>query len=327
MYAMNTVATVSVTGKFSSSESEKADKLFAAVEETLKEIDASLSATSETSCTSRFNAAPAGEVEVDGHFYGVMQTALEVFGKTGGAYNPAVYDCVRAYGFNLGGAKKPEVMPTDEQIGEYGKIYAEFGNIEICQKDGKYIAVKPVDGLKVDFGGIGKGYAVDKVSELIKQYGFTCGYFDFGGSSIYCLEHAENGEYSFSFTHPRGGEDYMTADVKNTSVTTSGDYENYYEVDGVRYCHIIDPATGKPVGVESGKNIMSASVIGGKAAENDAYATAVMAMQTEEAKEFIKTVLCDRIAFFSYLDGGNLKAATNDTQGVLKSPFGVEYVL
>jgi thiamine biosynthesis lipoprotein len=79
-------------------------------------------------------------------------------------------------------------------------------------------------------------------------------------------------------------------------ISTSGDYEQYYIIDDVRYCHIIDPTTGKPV--QTG--IMTATIIGGSAAEDDALTTAIMTMGKDKAIEFINTKLSDRYVAFTY---------------------------
>ena len=87
----------------------------------------------------------------------------------------------------------------------------------------------------------------------------------------------------------------MITPIANLSVSTSGDNAQYYMIDGVRYCHVINPKTGKPV--QTG--VMSATILGGSAAEDDAYTTAIMAMGRDKAAEFVKTKLTDRRVVFS----------------------------
>lgn len=275
----------------------------------LEDINYSLSATLENSSIYKFNAAKAGAtVEITQTAYTVLKLTQQIYGFTEGYYNPAVYYSVQAYGF--GGAEsypqKAEDLPKDGDIEKYNTLSSAFADLQIYEEDGKYYAVKPettveVNGetlsLKLDLGGIGKGYAVDIISGLMDGYGFKYGYFNFGGSSIFYKSHYSEGNYDLAITDPRNiiGGYYMVAPIANQGVSTSGDNAQFYIIDGVRYCHIINPKTGKPV--QTG--IASATIMGGSAAEDDAYTTAIMAMGKEKAVEFIQTKLTDRRVVFT----------------------------
>ena len=275
----------------------------------LEDINYSLSATVEGSSVYNFNNAQAGaRVEITQTAYNVLQLTKQIYEFTEGYYNPAVYYSVQAYGF--GGAEsfpqKAEELPKDEDIAKYNILAQSFEDIalEKDEENGKFYAVKPeitveVNGetlsVKLDLGGIGKGYAVDLVSALMDKYGFKFGYFNFGGSSIVYKNHFKAGNYDLAITDPRGISYYMVAPIANQSVSTSGDNAQYYEIDGVRYCHVINPKTGKPV--QTG--IMSSTILGGSAAGDDAYTTAIMAMGREKAIEIIQTKLTDRRVVFT----------------------------
>ena len=109
--------------------------------------------------------------------------------------------------------------------------------------------------------------------------------------------HFEQGAYNMGFVDPRSPQrdPYFMTKIRNEKLSTSGDNEQRYFIDGVRYCHIIDPTTGKPIRT----GIMSATVIGGSAAEDDALTTAIMAMGKERASNFIKEKLTDRKVVFT----------------------------
>ena len=155
--------------------------------------------------------------------------------------------------------------------------------------------------MKLDLGGIGTGYAVDCVDKLFDEYGYKFGYFNFGASSMLVKKHVTNGNYNISFINPRSitRDTYLTTSICNEKLSTSGDYEQYYILDGTRYCHIIDPDTGKPV--QTG--IMTVTIIGGQkeytAAENDALSTALMCMGKDKAIKFIEEQLTDRRVVFT----------------------------
>ena len=151
--------------------------------------------------------------------------------------------------------------------------------------------------MKLDLGGIGKGYAVDIIDAMFDEYGYEYGYFNFSASSMAVKSHFEQGAYIMELVGPRSPQrkPYLFTKIRNEKLSTSGDNEQRYFIDGVRYCHIIDPTTGKPIRT----GIMSATVIGGSAAEDDALTTAIMAMGKERASNFIKEKLTDRKVVFT----------------------------
>lgn len=291
--------------------------------ELLSDVENSISCEIETSAVARFNAAGPGEkVEIDFYARETLLTAKNMYEFTGGAYNPAVYYSVKVYGFNTDG-RQPTCaadLPGDEEISEYVRLSESFAQIELTEENGKFYAVKPaaaatVNGeelsLKIDLGGIGKGFAADAVNGLIEKYGFGYGYFSFGSSSIAFKKYPDESlEYTLKLSNPRKNasspQSYLSAAVKDACVSTSGDNENYYMLDsdgdGVeeRFCHIIDPFTGKPVQ----KGIITATALGKSAAENDALTTALMAMGKDAAVEFTAEKLSDiRVVFVCEEDG------------------------
>ncbi|MDE6667868.1 MAG: FAD:protein FMN transferase, partial [Clostridia bacterium] len=122
-------------------------------------------------------------------------------------------------------------------------------------------------------------------------------YFNFGSSSMLVKRHFKSGNFNLEFVSPRSitRDGYFKTSVRDEKISTSGDNEQRYFIDGTRYCHIIDPTTGKPV--QTG--IMSATVIGGTAASADALTTAIMAMGKDKAISFIEENLTDRKVVFT----------------------------
>ena len=341
--SMNTQATLVISDKFTKERKEKFDALCNLISIKLNNINSSLSTNVVNSSINKFNQAEAGEtVEIDITAFEVLTKAKAVYTLTEGYYNPAVYYSVQAFGFNeASDMSKPleERIPPDSVIESYVELSSHFGEIELYKDDSnKCYAIKPsatveVAGvtysMKIDLGGIGKGYAVDEVNKLIDEYGFKNGYFSFGTSSIFVKEHYLSGDYNLNFTNPRSDSEsssYLKTLVKNQSISTSGDYEQFflYDNDGdgerERYCHVFDPTTGKPVNT----GIMSASLIGGSASEDDALTTAIMAMGKDRAVQFINENLSDRKVVFTYDNNGKYEIITNipdDEISVLHSKF------
>lgn len=291
------------------------------VESVLRGLDAALSTAYNDSDISRFNQASAGErIEIGEDAYNVLSISKSAYELTDGYYNPAVYYSVEAYGFNYGNEppESAEGLPDDEKIAKYVELSEHFSELTLEQSDGIYYATKPnftvvADdeelSLKVDIGGVGKGYAVDKVNALFDKYGFEYGGFNFGSSSIAVKKFPDDDLSStLGLANPRRRVEnnsyidppqYLSTAVADTCISSSADNQNYYilETDGglKRFSHIFNPFSGKPVDT----GVMSATVIGGTAAENDALTTAIMAMGADSAVKFISESLSDRRVVFS----------------------------
>ena len=309
-FAMTTAAEMGIYSDFSTEDkATEFNNLSRAVIDKLYEIEKALSATITNSDVNNFNRAQAGEqLEISQITYEVLSEAKAVYALTDGYYNPALYYNVQAYGF--GGAldypKDASELPDDGIIAKYTDLATHFVDVQLNEAEGRYFVTKPeytvnVDGetlsLKLDLGGIGKGYAVDCVDALIEEYGYKHGYFSFGTSSMLVKNNVGDGNFSLGLSNPRSPtrEPYLSTAIRNEKLSTSGDNEQFYMIDGVRYCHIIDPTTGKPIQTD----IMSVTVIGGSAAEDDALTTAIMCMGKDRAIEFISKKLTDRRVVFT----------------------------
>ena len=307
-FAMTATAELVVYSDFSTADKvQEFNNLSTAVMKTLYEVEKSLSSTVTGSDVYNFNSAQAGEeLEINKITYEVLSEAKAVYALTEGYYNPALYYNVQAYGF--GGAEDYVygTLPSDSAIEKYTDLATRFGEVELREEEGRYFVTKPeytveVEGeilsMKLDLGGIGKGYAVDCVDALLDEYGYNFGYFNFGTSSMLVKNNITgNGSFRLGLSSPRSPsrEPYLSTTVRCEKLSTSGDNEKRFFIDGVRYCHIIDPTTGKPI--QTG--IMSATVIGGGAAEDDALTTAIMCMGKDKAIKFIEEKLTDRRVVF-----------------------------
>jgi thiamine biosynthesis lipoprotein len=134
----------------------------------------------------------------------------------------------------------------------------------------------PDPGMRIGLGGIAKGYGVDRAVEVLLARGFTNVVVDGGGDLR--LEGADiDGPWTVNVAHPRRpGEVFETIHLARGAVVTSGDYLRYFERDGVRYHHIIDPATGRPA-----SRSVAVTVIASTAADADALATGLFVLGPE----------------------------------------------
>lgn len=328
-FSMNSEAVLTVyEGGNSATKGDDSIKSLAdGIYDILEEIENAVSATEESSDISRFNVAGAGEeIQISKIAYNVLSIAKTVYERTEGYYNPAVYYGVQAFGFNSS-ARYPEAeeeLPSKDITDKYADLASHFFEVQLEEREGKYYVTKPnytveFDGkalnLKIDLGGIGKGYATDRVNEYLDEQCFYSAIFNFGGSSIAAKTYRGK-NFTLDLADPRSadGQPYISdVQLKNECVSTSGDYVNYFEINGVRYSHLFDPFTARPV--QTG--VMTATVIGGSAAENDGYSTAIMAMGAQKAADFIKNTLSDRRVVFAFAakEEGAYYYFTNMTDG------------
>lgn len=219
-------------------------------------------------------------------------------GSSSLSISPEIYDLIRrsvAYSKLTNGAfditalplkkiwQTAEKIPTEAQI-YHAKKLVNYRNIVFS--DNK-IMLK-YSGMGVDLGGIAKGFAVDKVVELLKIRGIAPGVINFGGSVFVLGE-----ERSVGIQTPFGkkGTYIGTIRVKNKAVVTSGAYENYRVINGTAYQHILDPHTGYPVNNE----LLAVTLIGAKAEELDALATGVCVMGIQKGYDLLKKRQIDAI--------------------------------
>lgn len=248
----------------------------AATAEDMREAEMLLSASVEGSDIYRINAAAAGEsVTVDALTMTLLVKAREIYLLTDGAYDPSVYPLVELWGFAPGEfvvGTPPERLPSEEEIAA-AKELVGFDEAFALDEDALTVT-KLKDGAKLDLGGIAKGYAVETAltaatGETLVNLGGNIG----GVGRDFTIGIGAPRPYSVSYVGTvtlRSGE----------CISTSGDYERYYEVDGVRYHHIIDPFTGAPA--DSG--LASVTVICSDGALGDALATAVMVAGAERGR-------------------------------------------
>jgi FAD:protein FMN transferase len=200
----------------------------------------------------------------------VLKLALRVSEETGGAFDPTVAPLVRAWGF---GADASEAPPTDE---ERAALVERVGWRRLRLEGGGLAKTAP--GLEIDLSAIAKGYAVDRVFDAVPGYALGV-MVDVGGEIRVGGTNRRGRPWRLAIESPtaerRGIQRIL--EVTDTAIATSGDYRNFYERDGRRYSHTIDPATGAPV-THRGASV---SVLHEECALADAYATALLVMGPE----------------------------------------------
>ena len=333
-------------------ETEGAQETWTIVKGLLEEIDRAVSVSDENSDIARFNRLKAGEsVPVSALTADVFRCALEVYELTSGLYDPTVYPLVDLWGFsprfNTGvyrialpydrPLKDGHPMPPEAAHIEALLPLVGLKGVELAETEEGCLLIKhtpavSVDGVTIeaqlDLGGIAKGYACDRVRELLLSRGYTEGYFICGDSSMTFLGGREGNPYQVTAGKPRAtenaGTEYARFSVENGSLATSSDAAHAYDADGVHWCHLIDPRTGWPInrpdenGVQAG--IASVTLVGEQAALLDALGTAVCVMGPDGALCFL-TGRQERMVMALWQSGwANYEVVTNMPEGSLELP-------
>ncbi|MCR4661329.1 MAG: FAD:protein FMN transferase [Clostridia bacterium] len=296
-------------------------KLEGQIDEILDDLKKQVDSNVVDSDVDKINKANPGEsIEVNNYTYEIFNIAKDVFNKTDGAFDPTVYLLTDLWGFTgrFFKANYSKTKDYDRDFSEEGsyllpdtkyieafKELVDFSLFSAKEEDGKYIITKgtkevTVDGKKytqqIDLGGIVKGYASDLIYSLFEKNRIGRGYISFGNSSLSVLTNEMGREWNILLTNPRYNKNtemsstYCSFNLKNNNISTSGDYERYYEIDGKRYCHIIDPKTGYPID----NSTITITMLGDSGAYLDAYTTAYMVLGYEEV---IKTDLTYAVCY------------------------------
>jgi len=203
--------------------------------------------------------------------------AREVYLLTDGAFDPSVAPLVSAYGFDYhpktGEASQP-YMPTQNEIDALLPL-VDFGRVLLDEESG--VVFLPKD-MRLDLGAIAKGYAADLACSRV-SYSVKGMMVDIGGDIAIYGERPDGEPWVVAIADPREPEKTFVelAITKNCGIATSGDYERYFEMDGVRYGHIIDPDTGFPA-----QWMVSVTVIAPNATMADGLATAIFVLGVEK---------------------------------------------
>ncbi|TVR37807.1 MAG: FAD:protein FMN transferase [Bacteroidia bacterium] len=262
-----------------------------AIDSLFRKFNRSLSFYDPGSLLSRINRNE--ETLVDEYFEVVFRRAQEISKETGGAFDATVFPLVDAWGFGFSQRAEmtPEKIDSILQFVGFEKVRVDDGHV-----------IKDDERVQLDFNAIAKGYAADVVGLFLESKGISTYLVEIGGDMMAKGLKPDGTQWRIGLEIPaRDMEatqqwDYFV-EIKDTGLATSGDYRRYYEVEGRRLSHTIDPETGYPVD----HHLMSASVFAPDAMSADAYATAFMVMGLAKAIDFVEN-RDDLEAYFIFAD-------------------------
>jgi len=252
------------------------DQLNSAIHDSLDNVDAIASTYRDDSELSRFNADPSTDwIRVNPEFCRMVAAANDVSFMTQGAFDITVGPLVNLWGF---GPENPEnEVPTDEEIAA-AKARVGFQALETdCDHS---VLRKSSADVYVDLSGWAKGYAVDQIAKLLDAQKLTNYLVEIGGELKVRGHNAKQQNFSIAIEKPLPNNEmaYTLVRLSDVSVATSGDYRNFFEHDGQRYSHSIDPRTGRPISDE----LAGVTVVSANTAYADAVATAFLVLGLED---------------------------------------------
>ncbi|MDX1407324.1 MAG: FAD:protein FMN transferase [Saprospiraceae bacterium] len=261
----------------------------------LADVNDALSTYIPTSHISRFNEAGNLRFPVDrdgrtvrrkdGYFMSNVYESFRVHRVTNGAFDPTVQPLVQVWGFGSDGRQDtaPDSSAIDALLQQIGMQYVEVDRI------GDTLEVRRMrDGIQLDFSAIAKGFGVDMLCFLLEQNSIFDYYVEIGGELRVAGDSPRGGPWILGINTPRSDasatEIYTRVRLQSAGMATSGNYRNFYMIDGQRVWHSINPLTGYP----EANHLLSATVVHAQCMTADALATGCMILGVERALAMIE---------------------------------------
>ena len=248
------------------------------IDSILTAVDLSMSTWVDSSIISKINHGPVGTYEIDSIFKVVYLLSEEMHEETEGAFDATLAPVIYAWGIGFSNPQKLSEQEVDSLLKYVGHDKFEVKN---------FLLTKKAAEAKLDFNGIAQGFSTDLIAEFLEERNVQNYMVEVGGEVRVRGKNSSGDFWRIGIDKPVGLEEERQVkaivSLENQALATSGNYRKFYEVDGEKFPHSIDPANGFPVA----HNLLSATVIAKTAAEADAIATALMVKGVEESKQFL----------------------------------------
>lgn len=265
----------------------------------ISRIEKLISSWDDNSQTSEINRnAGAKPVKIDKELFNLIERAIGISKLTDGAFDISYASMDRIWQFD----GSMTVMPSEKEI-KSSVEKVGYQNI-VLDKKNSTVFLK-LEGMKIGFGAIGKGYAADKAKTLLISKGVPSGIINASGDMNTWGKQPNGNDWKVAITNPMDkNKVFALLPITNGAVVTSGNYEKYVKFNGKRYTHIIDPRTGYP-----STGIISVTVFAPKAELADALATSVFVMGKEAGLDRINQL--PKIECIIIDDKGNITKSKN----------------
>jgi thiamine biosynthesis lipoprotein len=293
--AMDTIIKISIS---SGKTPEDLDLILDGAFSLISGIEGKLSMHMPSSDISLANAnAGRKPVRVSSETADVVRTSLAVAELSDGAFDPTIGPVSVLWG-TQGEGKRRSLFPDDAEIS--GAL--SLVDRKMAKVDGDDRIYLEKTGMKLDLGGVAKGYASAVVRDFLISAGIKSALIDLGGNVLVVGDRQDGTPWRIGIQHPGRprGEPICSIAVSGTSVITAGVYERYIEIEGKKYTHIFDPRTGTPI--ESG--LLSVTVVSEDPTVGDALSTAFMVIGLKKSKKLLESLPGIDAIFVSEGNGG-----------------------
>lgn len=245
---------------------------------------------------------------IDVHFIVNFEQSDEVFKKSSGFFDPTIMSLVNYWGF--GYTDKKAITKIDSQ--KVSSILKDIGFLKwsMSKSIDSFQLLKPI-GAQLDFSGIAKGYGVDVIAQYIQDQGIQDFLVEIGGEIFAKGKNRKNKAWSVALNKPKIdapiNQAIAAVNIDGIGLASSGNYRNYYKVDGQYYGHEINPKTGYP----EINDLLGVSVIAPNCMLADAYATAFMVIGYQESKSLIERFNDMEACFFTSGQEGEITQSTS----------------
>ncbi|KAI7260606.1 hypothetical protein KC345_g10021 [Hortaea werneckii] len=268
----------------------------------LERMDTEFSRTKEDGELFAVNKAAGKEaVVVSDETLDIVKQSLKYAEEMNGLYDPTVGPLVDLWAIGEGGDHVPAQADID-------KARALTNYKDVIVDDAAKTVKLAKEGMVLDMGGIGKGYAADRIADYLKAQGLDSAMINLGGSSIIALGNKPNGSpWNIGLQDPdqSRGTQLGTIKISNEVIDASGVYERFFMQDGVRYHHILDPRTGFP----SQNGLKSITIMSPNATDADALSTGVFLMGLEDGMKYLES-LPEKVDAFFITDDNKIYATS-----------------
>ncbi|MEO0393097.1 MAG: FAD:protein FMN transferase [Pseudomonadota bacterium] len=294
----------------------------AAISDTLAQVNAQMSNWDPDSEISRFNAAQTTDpVSISPALAQVVRAADDIHRASNGRFDVTLTPLIELWGF---GERRPESpVPSDAEITQ---ALALVGQARLLRINRDTASLTKTNGkASINLAAIAKGYGVDAVAARLEKLGIDDFMVEIGGDLVTAGNNPLGGRWRIGIERPQVGSRRVEqlVDITDQGLATSGDYRNYFEQDGVRYSHIIDPRTGRPIT----HNTASVTVVAENAMLADAWATALLVMGQDQG-----LVLAERLGLATLFIARNISSddprfivtATSSFEALQQAPAATE---
>ena len=251
----------------------------------LNRLDSLLNYFNENSLVSELNRT--SRVKAPGDIIFLVMLSDSVSRLTGGLFDITVAPLLEIWGFYTG---EPN-LPDADAIARLNDL-VDYRKIRVKEDS---IVIEP--GMKVDFGGIAQGFAVDRAADILRQNHVKSAIIDIGGEILTIGRSPQGRPWRVGIRNPRGGGIIETINLEDSAVSTSGDYEKFLTIENQRYPHILNPHSGFPA-----REFASVTVCAEDAAFADAISTAVAVMGAQRGIQFLDSLGIKGIIYYERND-------------------------